>query len=135
MEEYAQAVAQDPRFDAKQTHWSFWAISREIDNELLQFRQVEHAPDGVVLKRKNITIWMRTWGQLIAENKARLQFFQERLEHSVDRGDALRHLQTRYADLLQDSKAGGAIEDAILDEHDEDNETGGLVVPNTPAAL
>lgn len=116
VEGYAQAVAEDARFDANQTRWSFWAISREVDENLMQFKQVEHAPDGVVLKRKNVTIWVRTWGQLIAENKARLQFFQEKLEHSVDKGDALRHLQARYADLISDTKADAAIDAVLLDD-------------------
>ena len=132
IEEYAQAVAGDARFDAGQTRWSFWAISRQIDEDLLGFRQVENAPEGVVLKRKNVTIWMRTWGQLIAENKARLQFFQEKLEHQVDHGSALKHLQARYADLLADTKAGDAIDAAANDDYwddADDAETAGASNP------
>ncbi|MBE7185487.1 MAG: ATP-binding protein [Methylobacterium mesophilicum] len=120
IEEYAQAIAQDPRFDQKLTRWSFWAISKKVDENLLSFRQVQHSPEGVILKSGNVTVWVRSWAQLIAENKGRLQFFQERLEHSVDKGEALKYLQERYADLLADTRAGDAIDASTSAMEDED---------------
>ena len=48
----------------------------------------------------NIVVGIKTWGQIIEENKARLQFFQERLEHQVDDATALAHLQQKYQSFL-----------------------------------
>ena len=45
-------------------------------------------------------VGIKTWGQIIEENKARLQFFQERLEHQVDDATALMHLQQKYRSFL-----------------------------------
>ena len=47
-----------------------------------------------------MTIIVKTWAQVISENKARLQFFQEKLEHHVDRGAALQHLRQKYDAIL-----------------------------------
>ncbi len=62
----------------------------------------------------SITIWVKTWAQVIAENKARLKFFQEKFEWQVDQGAALKHLQEHYQDFLK-----GVVTDALVDERSE----------------
>jgi hypothetical protein len=110
VEEYVQAVAQDSRFDTAATTWSFWALSREVDEGLLELKQLQREPQGVILKPKNITVLVKTWGQIIAENKARLQFFQEKLEHRIDKGDALKHLRERYDAILSSTLTDEVLE-------------------------
>jgi hypothetical protein len=60
---------------------------------------------------------IKTWAQLIEENKARLQFFQEKLEHEVDQGTALRYLQEKYEALLT-----GVVTEDMLQPSDEDEQ-------------
>ena len=55
----------------------------------------------------NIAILLKTWGQVIGEDRARLQFYQEQLEYQADKGAALNHLQEHYAKYLE-----GVLEDA-----------------------
>lgn len=38
---------------------------------------------------------------MLDENRARLQFFQERLEYQADKEASLKHLQYHYAKFLQ----------------------------------
>jgi hypothetical protein len=64
---------------------------------------------GVISSKDNITIGIKTWSQIIEENKARLQFFQEQLEHQVDQGTALRFLQDKHKELL----AGVVTDEAV----------------------
>jgi hypothetical protein len=47
------------------------------------------------------SIWVKTWAQVLEDNRSRLQFFQERLEYEVDKGAALQKLQSQHAKLLQ----------------------------------
>jgi hypothetical protein len=97
VEEYAISVARDARFrTASGVTWTFWVLSDEID-EYGEFRMKER---GIVEQKGNITIGIRTWSQIIQENKARLQFFQEKLEHQADQGTALRYLQEKYEAFL-----------------------------------
>ena len=72
-------------------------------------------PDGIIHHKDNITIGIKTWAALIQENKARLQFFQEKLEHEVDQGTALRYLQEKYEALLT-----GVVTEDTLQSSDED---------------
>jgi predicted esterase YcpF (UPF0227 family) len=97
VEEYAISVANDERFrTAEGVTWTFWALSDEIDH----YGEFRMKPGGIVEQKGNITIGIKTWAQIIQENKARLQFFQEKLEHQADQGTALSYLQEKYEAFL-----------------------------------
>jgi hypothetical protein len=56
---------------------------------------------GLIYSKNNIEIYVKTWAQVLDENRARLQFFQERLEYQADKSSALAHLQEHYSNFLQ----------------------------------
>ena len=56
---------------------------------------------GLTHRNGNITIFVKTWAQVIDDNKARMQFFQEHLELQTDKGEALKYLQDRHAQYLE----------------------------------
>lgn len=97
VEKYAISVANDERFKTVNgVKWTFWAISDDVD----QYAAYRMDEQGVISAKDNITVGIKTWSQIIEENKARLQFFQEKLEHQVDDETALKHLQDRYQRFL-----------------------------------
>ena len=97
IEKYALSIASDERFrTANGITWAFWVISDDVD-QYATYRMNER---GVVSSKNNITGGVKTWTQIIEDNKARLQFFQAKLEHQVDDETALRHLQERYEKFL-----------------------------------
>lgn len=97
VEKYAITVANDERFrTVNGVRWTFWALSDDVD-EYASYRMDER---GVISSKNNIIVGIKTWGQIIEENKARLQFFQEKLEHQVDDEAALKHLQEKYQKFL-----------------------------------
>ena len=97
VEKYAISVANDERFrTVNGVKWTFWAISDDID----QYATYRMDDRGVISSKDNIAVGIKTWAQIIEENKARLQFFQEKLEHQVDDERALKHLQDRYHRFL-----------------------------------
>jgi hypothetical protein len=59
-------------------------------------------PEGLLYEdeEQRITIWVRTWGQVIEACRARLHFFQERLEYTADRESALDFLQKTHEKYL-----------------------------------
>jgi hypothetical protein len=57
--------------------------------------------NGKIYEADNCTIWVKTWAQVLNDNRARMQFFQERLEFEADKGSSLKHLQEHYAKFLQ----------------------------------
>lgn len=119
IEEYALSVANDERFRGVDASWNFWVISDDYDQNYVAHRI--KSPDGLIDSKDNIKIGVKTWGQLLEENKARMQFFQERLEHQVDQGRALASLQKKYGEFLEGVVSPGDIqqvenEDGEVDE-------------------
>lgn len=108
IEQYAFSVAADERFRSVTTTWVFWVISDDY-GDYASHRIIN--PDGLIHEKGNVSIYVKTWAQVLDENRARLQFFQERLEYQADKGAALRHLNEHYAQFLQ-----GVVPDDATDE-------------------
>jgi hypothetical protein len=98
VEGYAISVTKDERFRNVDTKWLFWAISDEL-GEYAIHRITDD--NGLISDKENVEIYVKTWAQVIDENRARLQFFQEKLEYQADKGGAVKHLQERYDRFLK----------------------------------
>lgn len=100
---YAIAVSRDERFHTvKGVRWHFWLVSNGYDE--FAKADIEGGPDParqLIHRNNNITVGIKTWGELIEENRARLQFFQEHLQHSADESAAIRYLQQRHSEFLE----------------------------------
>jgi hypothetical protein len=125
VEQYAISVMKDERFKNVKTTWAFWAISDDY-GDYAEYRMKKDAGDnGKIHETDNLTIWVKTWAQVIDENRARMQFFQERLEYVADKGESLKDLQERYAKFLQG---------VVTEEVDDDPpDAGGEEVEAPPA--
>jgi hypothetical protein len=100
---YAMAVSKDERFHTvKGVRWHFWVVSNSYDE--FARADIEGGPDParqLIHRKDNISVGIKTWGELIEENRARLQFFQEHLQHSADESAAIRHLQQKHSKYLE----------------------------------
>jgi hypothetical protein len=100
---YAMAVSKDDRFHTVDgVRWHFWILSNSYDD--FAKSDIAGGPDParrLVHRKDNISVGIKTWGELIEENRARLQFFQEHLQHSADESAAIRHLQERHSKYLE----------------------------------
>lgn len=100
---YAIAVLADDRFKTvKGIKWHFWLVSNAYDEYALN--EIESGPDPerrLIMKRENVVVGIKTWGELIEENRARLQFFQEHLQHTADESAAIKFLQEKHSKFLE----------------------------------
>jgi len=104
IESYAFAVAEDPRFRGVKARWQFWIISNDYDQYAKRKLQDDRYEQGVIYKTtqdQNITIWLKTWSQLLQENKHRLRFIRDKLNVNIDNEQALRHLKKTYAEYVE----------------------------------
>ncbi len=103
LEGYALAVETDPRFNRVDgLRWHFWLVGDEYD--ALVDARIRNGPDRLrklVQKSERVTIGVRTWGEILEENNARLQFLKDKLEHNVDEGQALTYLRERHKEFLE----------------------------------
>ncbi len=98
IESYALAVAEDERFRDVDTKWVFWVVSNEVTEQMRRRSTQKDRAQGIIYQddKDRITIWVKTWGQLIEECRARLRFFEEKLKFTPDRDSSLAHLKATY---------------------------------------
>jgi hypothetical protein len=99
---YAIAVAQDERFRDTKTKWIFWVLSNEMTDEARRDARQRGRPEGVVYddSELNITVWAKTWGQLLQDCKGRLNFFKKNLNYEADRDSAKNYLRVKHEKVL-----------------------------------
>lgn len=98
---YAYAVAEDARFNGLKTKWNFWVISNDLTNYARRELKQTNLPEGAIYQAEEMTIWIKTWSQLIQENKHRLGFLRDQLNISYDREDGLQFLKQKYAEYTE----------------------------------
>ena len=101
---YAFAVADDERFRSVPAKWVFWAVSNDMDEVVAREVSQKDRAHGILFQggEQRITIWVKTWSQVINDCKARLRFFEEKLSYTPDRDSSLEHLNNTYQKYLAD---------------------------------
>ena len=99
---YAMAVSRDERFRSTNTEWVFWAVSNEVSDAVKEQASQQHMPEGVLYSaaKRDLTIWVKEWGQIINECKARLKLFQDALQYEADKDSGLLYLQKTHEKYL-----------------------------------
>ncbi|HYV17458.1 MAG TPA: ATP-binding protein [Verrucomicrobiae bacterium] len=102
IEKYAMAVVADERFRSLKTTWAFWVVSDDFgDYAVHRMKSVGGGNTGRIHEEPNSTIWIKSWAQVLEDNRARMQFFKERLEYKADKGKSLEFLKQRYDNFLR----------------------------------
>lgn len=103
IQSYALAVASDERFDTKNTHWTFLAVSNEMTPEAARTVRQKGKAYGFFHEEDNLRIGLVTWAELLGACRARLEAFRSKLDYAatVDQGVALLH--SKYAQYLPGS--------------------------------
>ena len=104
IESYAFAVADDERFNTIDANWHFWIISNELDSYAKHRLSGDKLDRGILHSARGITIWVKTWGELINECKHRLEFIRQQLDINIDSSDGLEFLRKNYAELTKNTK-------------------------------
>ncbi|MBN3786005.1 ATP-binding protein [Burkholderia sp. Ac-20353] len=114
---YAFSVMEDARFSKVGVTWNFWVIS----DELTPYVEKLVGESGILHKNPdtNLTIYAKTWAQILDENRARMKFFQDSLQVEVDKPAALKYLQEQYAAYLEGIFEVDDSEDAEADADPE----------------
>jgi hypothetical protein len=101
---YAMAVAQDPRFHVGKCRWEFWAIGIEMTPEAKKDSNQKGRASGVAYEDAdlNITVWAKTWAEILNDTEARHHFFKQRLGFEATHDSARGYLKETHADYIPD---------------------------------
>ena len=100
VKKYARALAADARWADTNTKWTFWAVTYELDSFGQDEVNQADRPRGRIDVGKNHVVWLRTWGTLLEDCRARMQFLREALEIETNQEAGVRHLQQNYSDSM-----------------------------------
>lgn len=104
---YALAIAEDERFQNVPTNWTFWALSTSMDKYAQLEARQQNLPKGVVYQSKsdadrnyNMTVWAKSWAEVIEDCTLRLRFFQERLNYTASHSSGKQFLVDTYSKFI-----------------------------------
>ena len=117
IESYAFAVADDERFRSVPAKWVFWVLSNDVDTVTARKVSQKDRANGILFQdeEQRITIWVKTWSQVVNDCKARLRFFEEKLKYTPDRDASLDHLQSTYQKYLGDLFTAKSAADEVIE--------------------
>ncbi|ELA7135698.1 ATP-binding protein [Vibrio parahaemolyticus] len=101
IESYAFAVAADERFNKLDVRWHFWIVSNNTDDFADYRAKQDKTGQGIIYQTDNMTIQIKTWGQLIKECKHRLEFVRSHLNLDVKTTDGLQYLKEHYSEYTE----------------------------------
>jgi len=105
IEKYAIAVAEDERFLNVKARWTFLAISNELDAYATRKANQRNMPKSVVFQdgELNITVLVKSWAEVIANARAKLQFINQHLQYEVTQESSQKYLKEAHAKFIPKS--------------------------------
>lgn len=102
IKKYAVAVAGDERFSDVPTRWTFLAISNEMDSFAKSEANQRNRPRGMVsdIPDLNITVWIKTWAEVINDARSRLHFLNEQLAYQADSDSSKAYLNKAHEKFI-----------------------------------
>lgn len=106
IEKYAFAVIEDERFKGLKTRWHFWIISTDLDKYATMKSRQQGYEKGIIFKsdpssEKDLTIWVKTWSEIFAECKHRLEFIKTNLNLNVTLDQGFQYLKSKYPEYTK----------------------------------
>lgn len=107
---YAATVANVGAFDKERTAWKFIVVSSEVDeNAFTNLATGTDKPRGRLTSQPHFEVWAYTWGTLIQNGKARMEFLRQSLNYEVDDKKAANYLLKNHGSVLGDSDCDSSI--------------------------
>jgi hypothetical protein len=102
IENYADAVSKDARFDKIEVQWDFYVISTAIRDTVERRRRSENMPHGQILNSGGMRIWVYTWTEIIQSAEHRMKFLKQQLDYQPDEDQAFAYLRKTHSKYLPD---------------------------------
>jgi hypothetical protein len=103
LKKYAMAVAGDERFHGIPARWTFIVVANSLDDfaENEAYEQKDR-PRGQIFNHAGlkITAWVKEWGEVINDARARLNFINSQLSYEADRDSAKKYLRKTHAKFI-----------------------------------
>ncbi len=109
VEDYANVLSSDARFHSATAQWDLILVGGDIDDLVKNRIYDDGAELGKFWGRRpapgapRVTAYVRSWREVLDENKRRLDFLTSALQHDPSTAEGLVWVRERYADVLPDN--------------------------------
>jgi hypothetical protein len=76
--------------------WEFWLVGDEIDDAVDELTHKTGQPDGLYQDGRNYRIWVRSWAEILEENRQRLHFYRDHLDYKPGEDTNLEATLSKY---------------------------------------
>ncbi|RUZ98693.1 ATP-binding protein [Mesorhizobium sp. M7A.F.Ca.US.001.02.1.1] len=83
VEDYVNAIREQPDFLNVSTTWHFYLVSTEYEKDIEPRIRQKDRPHGLFLEMDNATVWVKTWAEIVRDCESRLHFIQDRLKFEL----------------------------------------------------
>ncbi|RKQ68848.1 histidine kinase/DNA gyrase B/HSP90-like ATPase [Litorimonas taeanensis] len=83
IENYALTLSKQHDFKGTNTDWNFYLIGTEYDDYVRDKITEDNRPQGVFYIKNGVTIWIKTWAEIIRACEGRLAFIQMKLNLTI----------------------------------------------------
>lgn len=103
IEDYAAAVDNDKRFHGVEGMlWHFWIIGDKRAEAVRRRMEMGLDPRNKIFARsERITIGIKTWAEIINENKTRLEHIRRALDFDVEEERSMDYVRSKYGEILE----------------------------------
>ena len=70
-------------FKGTNTDWNFFLIGTEYDDYIQDKISEDNRPQGVFYSKNGVTVWIKTWAEIIRACEGRLAFIQNKLNLTI----------------------------------------------------
>jgi len=106
---YAQAVMADDRFRDARVSWDFWLVGNDMTPSLRSMAHQKDRTPGCAIDQGAYRLWVRTWGELVEDCSARLQFYRDELEYQSSSEHAMDYLIREHTETVSGLVADGIV--------------------------
>lgn len=101
VKKYARAISTDGRFDQLKTEWIVILLVTGMDKDLEFEYDQEGRPQGQILVKKNLKIYVKKWIDVISEAEVRFQYLKEKLNYEIKEDkEGVTLLKKKYSQYL-----------------------------------
>lgn len=96
VKEYAGALAGHEAFPGG-ANWSFWVVTTEMDPSAKREANQQNRPAGLIDEQPHYTVWSKTWEEIIADCRGRLEYLRNALEANSTQEVGLNYIRNNFA--------------------------------------
>ncbi|MBJ7511661.1 ATP-binding protein [Brevundimonas sp.] len=83
LEDYVNAIKAQPEYNDTSNTWTFYLVTGDYDDTVKGRITQSGRPVGLFIEQEGVTVWIKTWAQVVRDCEARLHFIADKLQVEV----------------------------------------------------